>query len=255
MHRIEASAQDVQKFVARRVPNRADAADLSQQALLLGCAKLDTFRGESVQAWLYAIAQHLIIDYYRARNRFHFVSVDPGTEAEAEVALRSAPDAVLAVYEFRQRLNAWLGCCTRGLHLEHQVAVLLADVYGYHDKDSAARLHMSVPSFKLLLHEARTQLKAIARTDAAPAPKVARTAVTGVQPLGGAVKNVAPPARDVKKTKSARRAYRVGVACPVDPVDLRMLQVSLVDGLTRATLSLALLSPALLEGTSSLLLF
>lgn len=235
MHRIEASAPDVQRFVARRVPNRADAADLSQQALLLGCAKLDTFRGESVQGWLYAIAQHLIIDYYRARNRFHFVSVDPGTEADAELALRSAPDAVLAVYEFRQRLNAWLGCCTTELHLEHQVAVLLADVYGYHDKDSAARLQMSVPSFKLLLHEARARLKSIAR------PDTSRAAL-----------QVRPPA---KKSRQPRHSYRVGVACPVDPADLRMLQVSLVDGLTRATLSLAVFSPALLEGTSSLLWF
>lgn len=235
MHRIEASAADVQRFVARRVANRADAADLSQQALLIACAKLDTFRGESIQAWLYAIAQHLIIDYYRARNRFHFVSVDPGTEADAELALRSAPDAVLAVYEFRQRLNAWLGCCTTELHLEHQVAVLLADVYGYPDKDSAARLNMSVPSFKLLLHEARTRLKTIARPDTTRAVAQAR-----------------PP---IRKAKVARRAYRVSVACPVDPADLRSLQVSLVDGLTRATLSLALVTPALLEGTSSLLWF
>lgn len=235
MHRIEASAADVQRFVARRVPNRADAADLSQQALLLGCAKLDTFRGESVQGWLYAIAQHLIIDYYRARNRFHFVSVDPGTEADAELALRSAPDAVLAVYEFRQRLNAWLGCCTTELHLEHQVAVLLADVYGYQDKDSAARLHMSVPSFKLLLHEARARLKAIARPD-----------------TSRAAAQVRPAAR---RSRQPRQSYRVGVACPVDPADLRTLQVSLVDGLTRATLSLAVFSPALLEGTSSLLWF
>ena len=47
--------------------------------------------------------------------------------------------------------------------------VLLADVYGYRDKDSAAVLQMSVPSFKLLLHSARRRLRWIEQIETASA--------------------------------------------------------------------------------------
>jgi hypothetical protein len=79
--------------------------------------------------------------------------------------------------------------------------VLLADVYEYADKDAAALLHMTLPSYKLLLHEARVRVKEIT----APG----RTAA------------VPPPA-------SGRR---IAAACHVDDVALRDLQVRLMAGL------------------------
>jgi RNA polymerase sigma-70 factor (ECF subfamily) len=173
VHRIEASAPDIHKFVMRRVSNAADAADIAQQTLLLACAKLHTFRGDNVRGWLFGIAQHLVIDYYRSRSRFQFVSVGNETDGETEPALRVPGDSVLNAYESHQRLTAWLARCAEGLALEHQVAVLLADVYEYSDKDAAAELGMTVSSFKLLLHEARLRLKEISapgRTAPVPPP-------------------------------------------------------------------------------------
>ena len=160
LHRIERASPDVHRFVSQRVANRADAADISQEALLIACAKLATFRGDNLNAWLFAIARNLIIDYYRSQGRFTFVAVTPA-EGETEPALQIPHDAVLAECEFRQRLSSWLECCTTSLDLEEQVAVLQSDVYDYRDKDSAAMLGMSVASFKLLLHGARARLKEI----------------------------------------------------------------------------------------------
>ena len=211
--------------MARRVPNPADAADISQQTLLLACTKLQTFRGERILAWLYAIAHHVIIDYYRSRNRFHFVALTPDSEADSEVALRTPIDSVIANYEFRQRLTAWRKDVAGELHLEHQVAVLLADVYGYQDKDSAAMLHMSVPSFKLLLHEARTRLKTVSAS-----PSAGRATVAGRGPA---------------KSASHMQRYRVGVSCRVKREDLRALQIKLIDGLSESTLPALLLVAAM----------
>lgn len=154
LHRIERASPDVHRFVLQRVANRADAADISQEALLIACSKLATFRGDNLNAWLFAIARNLIIDYYRSQGRFTFVAVTPA-EGETEPALQIPHDSVLAECEFRQRLSSWLECCTTSLDLEEQVAVLQSDVYDYRDKDSAAMLGMSVASFKLLLHGAR----------------------------------------------------------------------------------------------------
>src|SRR6185295_9549838 len=94
------------------------------------------------------------------QGRFTFVTVNR-SEGETEPALQIPHDALLAECDFRQRLASWLDCCAQSLDLEEQVAVLQSDVYDYRDKDSAAMLRMSVPSFKLLLHGARARLKAI----------------------------------------------------------------------------------------------
>ena len=204
--------------MSQRVANRADAADISQEALLIACAKLATFRGDNLHAWLYAIARNLIIDYYRSQGRFTFVTVTPA-EGETEPALRVPHDAVIAECEFRQRLTTWLDCCAQSLDLDEQVAVLQSDVYDYRDKDSAAMLQMSVPSFKLLLHGARARLKAIA----GPGLVAPRTTSRGGVP--------APP---------AQVRYRLGVNCRLDTSELAALQRKLLDGLKLAAFSACL---------------
>jgi len=163
VRRLDVSATDVaqvHRYVARRVANAADAEDIAQQTLLHACAKLHTCRGENHRAWLFTIARHQIVDHYRAQSRVRFV--EAAALAETEPALQTRPDAVLTAFEGRERLACMARCVTRRLRLEEQVAVLLADVHGRRDRDSAAALHMSVPSFKLLLHGARARLQAIA---------------------------------------------------------------------------------------------
>jgi len=217
LHRIERASPDVHRFVLQRVANRADAADISQEALLIACSKLATFRGDNLNAWLFAIARNLIIDYYRSQGRFTFVAVTPA-EGETEPALQIPHDAVLAECEFRQRLSSWLECCTTGLDLEEQVAVLQSDVYDYRDKDSAAMLGMSVASFKLLLHGARARLKEIN---------------SGLLTRGTSRGRTVP----VPATPPAQIRYRLGVSCHLGAAELAALRRKLVDGLKMAAFS------------------
>jgi RNA polymerase sigma factor (sigma-70 family) len=213
LHRIERASADVHRFVSQRVANRADAADISQETLLTACAKLSTFRGDNLHAWLYAIARNLIIDYYRSQARFQFITVEPLTAGETEPALRIPPEDILSECEFREHLNAWLDCCTRELELEQQVAVLQSDVYDYRDKDSAEMLRMSVPSFKLLLHSARARLKEIGsagrHTTRLPSPSPGNVMTT-------------PP---------AQVRYRLGVNCHLGTTELVALKRKLMEGL------------------------
>jgi RNA polymerase sigma-70 factor (ECF subfamily) len=174
--RLELSADDaadVHRFVGRRVANLADAADIAQQTLLLAFSKRGSCRGENLSGWLFTIARNLIVDHYRTQNRFQFEEVE--ALAETEPALQTASDAVLLLCQRRERLRGWLDCITDQLRLEEQVAVLLADVYGHRDKDSAAVLRMSVPCFKLLLHGARARLHEIAGGDRTRAKKASAT--------------------------------------------------------------------------------
>jgi RNA polymerase sigma factor (sigma-70 family) len=216
LQRIERASVDVHRFVSQRVANRADAADISQETLLTACAKLSTFRGENIHAWLYTIARNLIIDYYRSQARFQFITVEPLTSGETEPALRIPPEDILSECEFREHLNAWLDCCSRELELDQQVAVLQSDVYDYRDKDSAEMLRMSVPSFKLLLHGARARLKEIG--------SAGRHTTRAASPTPG----------NVMTTPPAQVRYRLGVNCHLGTTELVALQRKLMEGLRLA---------------------
>jgi RNA polymerase sigma factor (sigma-70 family) len=157
--RLERAAPEVHQFVAHRVPNFADAEDIAQETMLIACAKLSTFRGGDFQAWLLTIARHRIIDHYRAQRRSPFVDQDRAEEMESEEALHSPHASVCDTCHHRARLQCHLNCIRRRLGLAQQVAVMLADIYGHRDKDSAAFMALSVPSFKLLLHKARVGLQ------------------------------------------------------------------------------------------------
>jgi DNA-directed RNA polymerase specialized sigma24 family protein len=162
MHPIELAALDVHRFVAQRVDNCADAADIAQETLLAGWATSPAARGEPVGEWLFAIARKRIADYDRGRDRIHLVAID--STRETETALQIGADAVVARCECHRRVDGWLRRCAQLLRPGQQVAVMLADVYEYGDKDSAAMLRMSVASFKLLLHRSRVRLKAFGAT-------------------------------------------------------------------------------------------
>lgn len=172
-----ADVSAVYRFVARRVANRADAADIAQQTLLLGCAKRVMHRGGPLSAWLIAIARRLVVDHFRSTNRYQFLDVDALAETDW------APQTPAATYEHRERLTGWLDAVTRRLPLVEQAAVLLADAYACRDRDSAAVLRMSLPSFKLLLHGARARLQSFfvengARAGNSSKSSAGRTAVT-----------------------------------------------------------------------------
>ena len=212
-----ADATEVYRFVTKRVANCTDAADVAQQTLLLACAKRDTCR-ENFSTWLFAIARHLIVDYYRTKSRFQFVEAVALMETES--ALQTPPDW-MAIFEGRERLKGWLDCITQKLRLEEQVAVLLADVYDHCDKDSAAELRMTVPSFKLLLHVARTRLQKAVLENPTLMPKTNRAA-WGRSPNG-------------RGSSTARRGndltHRTGVTCRLGAPELRVLRDKLLEGL------------------------
>jgi len=159
---LEIHQEQVRRFVNRAISNSEDAADVFQQTLLQAHLRWDSFRGENFRAWLFTIARHLIVDYYRAKSRVTYVDVTDTALHDREPALQVANDRVQAGFESRERLQNCLRCVTRHVPIKGQVALLLADFYGFRDKESATVLHQTLPTFKKLLHNARTRLRAAA---------------------------------------------------------------------------------------------
>lgn len=145
---------ELRHFVARRVRNRHDADDISQQTMLQALLGLAGFRGSNLRAWVFTIARNVIADRMRREGRSIVVSPD-----ELDVDDRSAPfSSIPEICECRERLQHCLTCFERQIGLPEQISLLLADVHGLRDKDSAARMKMPVTSFKWLLFQARSSM-------------------------------------------------------------------------------------------------
>jgi RNA polymerase sigma-70 factor (ECF subfamily) len=68
-HLWETYQQELGRFVHRRIDNRMDAEDVLQDVLLKAYAKQHHVASEeNAMGWLFQIARHAIIDYYRGQH-------------------------------------------------------------------------------------------------------------------------------------------------------------------------------------------
>ena len=92
---LAASLPALERFFRFRVDNRADAEDLLQDVCVTVLQKADTLRSEDAfRAWLFTVARHKCIDYYRARARHTDVPFDTLSDAALTVGLygRAEPE-------------------------------------------------------------------------------------------------------------------------------------------------------------------
>jgi len=72
-------------YCARRISDRHDAEDLTATVFTRALASLSRFRGGSVAAWLFQIAHHTIVNYYKQRRSSVFLSPDQHDTSPAPV--------------------------------------------------------------------------------------------------------------------------------------------------------------------------
>jgi RNA polymerase sigma factor (sigma-70 family) len=178
--RVADCGEDLRRFAAGKLGPGADADDIAQQALAAGCAKLGDFRGKDPRGWLFSIARRLLIDLYRDRERANLVPIDDEALQRTEGSLHTSMSSVEEHCVARERIQCCLDCLLTRLPLQEQVAVLLTDVHGYTNPEAAARLRMTMPSFKFMLHKARARLHAAA-LNARPGRPCALVSKTGAR--------------------------------------------------------------------------
>jgi RNA polymerase sigma-70 factor, ECF subfamily len=147
-------------FIAKRVSDEASVDDLSQEVFVRMQRGLDGLKKESrLVSWIYQIARHTIIDYYRARDRRH--------ERPAGLAsdLENVHSASLPVEpaENSGQLRAELAGCLRPmierLSDDYRQAITLVDLEGLAQHEAAAQLGLSLSGMKSRVQRGRRQLK------------------------------------------------------------------------------------------------
>ena len=146
-------AVPVYRFCYRRLGNAHDAEDATSAIFTRALERLETFRGGSFPAWLFAIARSTLADRFRGTRPCAPVDLtgvdveEPGDGPE-EAAMKS---------DERRALATLLASLT-----PDQRAVIELRLAGLTGAEIAQSLGRSVPAVKMLQLRAMTRLRALA---------------------------------------------------------------------------------------------
>ncbi|HEX6370201.1 MAG TPA: RNA polymerase sigma factor SigZ [Longimicrobium sp.] len=135
------------RFVQRRVEDPSTAEDIVHDVLVRAYGKRDTLRsGQKFEQWLYQITRNAVIDHYRARR--------PSDALPPDLAAPGAEDGRAA----RQELAGCLGPMVQALPEPYRDAVLLSELRGLTQRETARRLGLSLSGAKSRVQRGRHML-------------------------------------------------------------------------------------------------
>jgi RNA polymerase sigma-70 factor (ECF subfamily) len=155
----DAFHQRLRAYVARRVENPADVDDIVQDIFVRIHERIDSVEHEErVYAWMYQIARHSIIDYYRAPRRRR---ERPG--ADAELNNIQAPDLDADDLSAVEELTRCLTPLFDQLTPSYRDALELTEFKGLTQREAASAQQISVSGLKSRVQRGRRQLHDLLR--------------------------------------------------------------------------------------------
>ncbi|MDP1767598.1 MAG: RNA polymerase sigma factor SigZ [Nitrospirota bacterium] len=147
-------------FIRKRVTDEAAAEDLSQEVFIRMQRGLEGLKDQSrLLPWIYRIARHVIIDYYRVQDthpeRPAGLASDLETLYPASLTVRSSEDSG----QLRRELAGCLRPMIARLSEDYRQAVTLIDLEGLAQHEAAARLGLTVSGMKSRVQRGRRQLR------------------------------------------------------------------------------------------------
>jgi RNA polymerase sigma-70 factor (ECF subfamily) len=147
-------------FIAKRVADEASVEDLLQEVFVRMQRGLGGLKKESrLVSWIYQIARHVIIDYYRARDRHPERPVGLASDLETFYPASLPVESSEGSGQLRTELAGCLRPMIERLSEDYRQAVTLVDLEGLAQHEAAARLGLSVSGMKSRVQRGRRQLK------------------------------------------------------------------------------------------------
>ncbi|WP_420573286.1 RNA polymerase sigma factor [Kordia sp.] len=166
---FEENQPKLKSFIYRLVTNTEDVEDLSQETFIKAYKNLHKFKGDSTfKTWLFAIANNLIKDHFRAQKRW-----TRNAQNNCSQSIKNSSELqeqVMNVYfkntfEIKNHIDYCFTCVMKYLPLERHIAVMLADIYDFKIAEIAVIMGKSVGSIKHLLFKGRKTMKEVFAED------------------------------------------------------------------------------------------
>jgi len=159
----------LKSFIYRLVTNTEDVDDLSQETFIKAYKNLNKFKGESsLKTWLFAIANNLIKDHFKAQKRWTRNAQDNCSQSIKNSSVLQ--EQVMNVYfknefDIKNHIDYCFTCVMKYLPLERHIAIMLADIYDFKIVEIAAIMGKTVGSIKHLLFKGRKTMKEVFAED------------------------------------------------------------------------------------------
>jgi RNA polymerase sigma factor (sigma-70 family) len=153
-------AREVQRFLLRRVGDRHDVDDLSQEvfARLLRVENVELIRNPL--AYLLGIAAHVVREF-RQRKQHQCVIFDSDMAESLSEHLELVPRGEAGNNPDQLELQNWLDDALKQLPANHQTVLLLVKRDGLSYEEAAVTTGLSVHTIEKYLVEARARLRVI----------------------------------------------------------------------------------------------
>ena len=147
-------------FIAKRVADQASVEDMSQEVFLRMQRGFGGLKDQSrLLPWIYQIARHAIIDYYRARDRQPERPVGLASDLETLYPASLPVESAERSGQLRMELAGCLSPMIERLPEGYRQAITLVDLEGLAQHEAAARLGLSVSGMKSRVQRGRHQLR------------------------------------------------------------------------------------------------
>ncbi|MCK4547119.1 MAG: sigma-70 family RNA polymerase sigma factor [Candidatus Eisenbacteria sp.] len=150
----------VYSVVLRIAGNRADADDLSQEALVTAFRALATFRGDSkFSSWLYRIAVNLALAHVKRHQRAPLIHTDDEGRAAGALAAVTQDTPERALLDEEMRLHVRRAIAKLPPHYRAVITLYHLEERNYNEV--AVILALPMGTVKTHLHRARALLRRI----------------------------------------------------------------------------------------------
>ncbi|WP_077621692.1 RNA polymerase sigma factor SigX [Sediminibacillus massiliensis] len=150
---------DLFQFIMYMVKNKEQAEDLVQEVYIRVLKSYDTFKGDSSEkTWLFSIARHVSIDYFRrqqSRRKRILDIFDWGEKAHLVRDEGALPEEISLLNEEMKMVYRCLDKCT----LDQKSVVILRYVQSFSIEETAKTLGWSISKVKTTQHRAIKALR------------------------------------------------------------------------------------------------
>ncbi len=160
--------QPLKSYLYRLLADRNDADDLTHDTFIKAYHNVAGFEGNaSLKTWVFQIATNLAYNYLKKRNRWPQNVMQQGKQvALADSAvfvtiMKTSQAATDVVYDMKEHIDTCFTCISKTLPIEHQIALLLKEVYDFSVTEIAHILDKTEGVVKHLLLAARKTMTGI----------------------------------------------------------------------------------------------
>lgn len=152
----------LKSYLYRLLTDRNDVDDLTHDTFIRAFDKIATFKQDSsLKTWVFKIATNLAYDHLRKLKRWPVDAQDKG--ANLAIGTKEIGEAFRIVhqnfnagaYEMKEHIDFCFTCISKTLPIEHQVALILKDMYDFPVKDICLILDKTEGVVKHLLNFSR----------------------------------------------------------------------------------------------------